>query len=65
VEDFKYFGTTLTHQNSIEEEINSGLKLWKCLLSIGAEYFAFQLAIQKCTVSDIQNYNFTCYFVWV
>ena len=27
VEDFKYLGTTLTNQNSIQEEINSRLKL--------------------------------------
>jgi len=27
VEDFKYFGTTLTNQNSIQEEIKSRLKL--------------------------------------
>ena len=26
VEEFKYFGTTLTYQNSIQEEIKSGLK---------------------------------------
>jgi hypothetical protein len=65
VEEFKYLGTTLTHQNSIEEEIKSGLKLWKYLLSFGAESSAFQFAIQKYKGSDIENYNFTCYFVWV
>ena len=27
VEEFKYLGTTLTSQNSIQEEIKSGLKL--------------------------------------
>ena len=27
VEEFKYLGTTLTNQNSIQEEINSRLKL--------------------------------------
>jgi len=27
VEEFKYFGTTLTHQNSIPEEIKSRLRL--------------------------------------
>jgi len=27
VEEFKYLGTTLTHQNSIPEEIKSGLRL--------------------------------------
>jgi len=26
VEEFKYFGTTLTHQNSIQEEIKSRLR---------------------------------------
>jgi hypothetical protein len=28
VEEFKYLGTKLTHQNSIQEEIKSRLKLW-------------------------------------
>jgi len=62
VEDFKYLRTTLTHQNSIEEEIKSGLKLWKCLLSFGAESFALQFAILKYEGSHIQDHNFTCYF---
>jgi len=41
VEEFKYLGTTLTNQNSIQEEIKSRLK------SGNAEYFVFQFAIQK------------------
>ena len=65
VEEFRYLGTTLKNQNSIEEEIKNGLKLWKCLLSFGAESFAFQFAVQKYKGSDIQNYIFTCYFLWV
>jgi hypothetical protein len=40
VEEFKYLGTTLTNQNSIQEEIKSRLK------SFGAESFIFQSAIQ-------------------
>ena len=28
MEEFKYLGTTLTNQNSIQEEIKSRLKLW-------------------------------------
>jgi hypothetical protein len=27
-EEFKYLGTTLTYQNSIQEEVKSRLKLW-------------------------------------
>jgi hypothetical protein len=35
VEDFKYLGTTLTNQNSIQEEIKSGLKSGNaCYLSV-------------------------------
>jgi hypothetical protein len=56
VEHFKYFGTTLTSQNSIQEEIKSRFEVRECLLSFGAECllsfgaesFAFQFAIQKC-----------------
>ena len=48
VEEFKYLGTTLTNQNSIQEEIKSRLRLGNaCLLSSGAESFVFQVAIQK------------------
>jgi len=35
VEEFKYFGTKLTNQNSIQEEIKSRLKLWNaCYYSV-------------------------------
>ena len=42
VEQFKYLGTTLTNQNSVQEEIKSRLK------SFFAESFVFQFASQKC-----------------
>jgi hypothetical protein len=64
VEEFKYLGTTLTDQNSIQEEIKSRLKL-ECMLSFGAESVVFQVAIQKLKDQDIQNYNFARGFVWV
>ena len=47
VEQFKYLGTTLTNQNSIQEEIKSRLKSRECLLPFGAESFVFQVAIRK------------------
>jgi hypothetical protein len=45
VDGFKYLGTTVTNQNSIQEEIK--IEVRKCLLSFGAESFVFQAAIQK------------------
>jgi hypothetical protein len=35
VEQFKYFGTTLTNKNSIHEQMD----VKECLLSFGAEFF--------------------------
>jgi len=52
--DFIYLGTTLTCQNSIQEEIKSRKE---CLLSFCAESFVFQFDIQKCKHYYIQNYN--------
>jgi len=47
VEELKYLGTTLTNQNSIQEEIKSRLQVREYLLSFSAESFVFQFAIQK------------------
>ena len=44
VEEFIYFGTTVTNQNSIQEEIKSRLKSGN---AFSAESFVFQFAIQK------------------
>ena len=46
VEEFKYLGTTLTDQNSVQEEVKS-------FLSFGAESVVFQVAIQKLKDQDI------------
>ena len=43
VEEVKYLGTTLTNQNSLQEEN----EVTECLLSFGAESFVLQFAIQK------------------
>jgi hypothetical protein len=47
VEQFKYLGTNLTNQNSIEEEIKSRFKSGiACYHSVQKSFF-FQFAIQK------------------
>jgi len=53
VEEFKYLGTTLTHQNSIPAEIKSRLRFRNCLLLFGVESFVFQVVIQKFKDQDI------------
>jgi len=55
VEEFKYLGKTLTNQNSNAEEIKRQNEVRKFLLSIGAESFVFQVAIQKFKDQDIEN----------
>ena len=52
VEEFKYLGTTLTNQNSIQEEIKSRLKL-ECVLLFGAESSVIQVADQTFKNQDI------------
>jgi hypothetical protein len=53
VGEFKYLGTTLTDQNSIQKEIKCRLKVWECLLLFGAESFVFQFAVQNFKDQDI------------
>jgi hypothetical protein len=47
VEELKYRGTTLTHQNYIQEEIKSRLKSMNACYLFGAELFVFKFVIQK------------------
>ena len=56
VEEFKYFGTTLTNQNSIQEEINSRLK------SLNACYHSVQNLLSSSLLSKnikIKTYRTT------
>ena len=60
VEEFKYLWTTLTSQNSIQEEIKSRLK------SGNARYHSVQNFLFSSLLSkNLKNYNFSCCFVWV
>jgi hypothetical protein len=48
VEEFKYLGTRLTNQNSIQQ-----IEARQCLLLFGSESFVFKIAIQKFKDQDI------------
>ena len=51
VEEFKYLGTTLTNQNSIQEEIKSRLKLGN------ACYYSVQKLLSSCLLSKTLKIN--------
>ena len=53
VEEFKYLATTLTNQNSIEEEIKSRLRSRNSCYHSVQNLFVFQVAIQKFKDQDI------------
>jgi hypothetical protein len=53
VEEFKYLGTTLTNQNSIQAEIKSRLKLGNACYYSVPESFVLQIVIQKFKDQDI------------
>jgi hypothetical protein len=55
VEEFKYLGTVLTDQNSIQEEIKSSLKLGN----------ACYHSVQNLLSSRLLSNNFARGFVWV
>jgi hypothetical protein len=59
VEDFKYLGTTLTNENSIQVEIKSRLKLGS------ACYYSVQNLLSCRLLSKNLKINFACCFVWV
>ena len=53
VEEFKYLGTTLTNQNSIQEEIKSRLKLGNACYHSVQNLLSSSFAIQKFKDQDI------------
>ena len=60
VEEFKYLLTTLTNQNSVEEEIKSRLKLGN------ACYYSVQNLLSSSLLSKtLKNYDFVRCPVWV
>ena len=65
VEEFKYLGTTIADQNSIQEEIKSRLKLGNACYHSVQNLLSSRLLSKKIKDQDIQNYNFARGFVWV
>jgi hypothetical protein len=65
VEQFKHFGTTLTNQNFIREQIKSILKSGNACCHSVQNLLSSSLLSRKRKDKDIQNYNFVCCFVWV
>jgi hypothetical protein len=65
VEEFRYLGTTLSHQNSIPEEIKSRLRLRSACYHSVQNLLSSRLLFQNLKIKDILNYNFACGFVWV
>ena len=65
VEEFKYLGTTLTHQNSIAEEIKSRLRSGNvCYLSV-QNLWSSRLLSKNLKIKIYYKYNFACCFVLV
>ena len=57
--------TNSVDQNTSYKSYQSLSLLRNSRLLIGPEYLFFQLAVQKCTVQNINKYNFACCSIWV
>jgi len=60
VEHLKYFGTTLTNQNSIREEIKSRLNSENACYNLVHNFSSSSFPSQNININDIQNHNFAC-----
>ena len=65
MEEFKFLGTTLTNQNSIQEEIKSRLKSGNACYHSVQNLLSSSLLFKNLKIKDIQNYNFASCFIWV
>ena len=65
VEEFKYLGTTLTNQNSIQEEIKSRLKLGNACYHSVQKLLSSSLLSKNLKMKIYKNYNFALCFIWV
>ena len=64
VEEFKYLGTTVTNQNSIQEEIKSRLKSGNACYHLVQNLLSSSLLSENLK-SKIYRTNFASCFIWV
>ena len=64
VDEFRYLGTNLTDQNSVQEEIKSRLKSGNACYHSVQNLLSSSFLSKKFKGYDIQNYYFACCFVW-
>ena len=64
VEEFKYVGTTLMNQNSIQEKIKSRLNGGNVCYHLMQNILSSSLLSKNLKIK-IRDYNFTCCFLWV
>jgi len=64
VEEFKYLGTTITDQNSIQEEIKSRLKVGNAFCH-SVQNLLSSMMLSKNLKIKIYRTNFAGGFVWV
>jgi len=65
VEKFKYLGTTLTNENSVQEEIRNRLKSGNACYYSVQNLLSSSLLSKNMKITIHKNYNFACCFVWV
>ena len=65
MEEFKYLGTTLTDQNSIEEEIKSGLKSDNACYHSVQNLLSYSLVSKNIKIKIHRTIIFAFCFVWV
>ena len=65
VEQFKYLGTTLTNQNSVQEEIKSRLKLGNACYYSVQNLLSSRLLPRNLKIKIYRTIIFACCFEWV
>jgi len=65
VEEFKYLGTTLTNQNSIQEEIKSGLKSGNACYHSLQNFLSSSLLSKNLKIKMYRTIIIVYCFVWL